>query len=265
MDETMNTASETAISQESETQQETANVNETDTQPQVQDNGESTTAQPPEEQTAATGAAETNETFLEIKYFGENIGLSKDEAKNFAEIGRRYSDVRDTLERVATLKGQSVEDFLKGIETAEDEAYRKGLVDKFGEDEDTINKMMELYTINKEKTLTTAKESRRQAAEQAEQSINARIAEEFQGMKAEFPELSEFSALPDEVKKAALNGMPLEYAYLKHMRHEQNKINAAKESEAEAAKKSTGALGSADKNAQSDVESAFSSGFWGRN
>ena len=178
-----------------------------------------------------------------------------------AQRGIHYEGAYNTIERVATLKGQSVEEFLNGIEAAEDEAYRKGLVEKFGEDEDTVDKMMELYNINKEKTLNTAKENRKQAATEAEQSENARIAEEFDKMKSEFPELTEFAKLPPEVKKAAYNGMSLEHAYLKYGHSEQKKINAAKAAEAEAAKKSTGSMSTIEAGAFTDP---FLDGIFGR-
>ena len=259
MDETMNAVNETAISQEPETQQEIPEVQEPDTQPQVQGNGDGVTAQGID---GNTNEEQPDEKFLEIKYFGENINLSRAEAKNFAEIGKRYSDVRDTLERVATLKGLSVEDFLKNLETAEDEAYRQSLIEKFGNDEDLISGMMELHEIKKQKTLDSAAENRRLAAEAREQSTTKRIADEFSKMKKDFPELTDYSALPQAVKQAASEGMPLAYAYLMHQHTEKQKVDTAKNQAAAAEKMSAGSMSSAE--AIDMVGDAFLKGILGK-
>lgn len=256
-------ASEQDTNDSMETQQDTNEVNDPETVPQGGENAAGESAQGGESSTAENNNAASEEPFLEIKYNHKKRGLTREEATAWAQKGIHYEDTYNAIERFATLKGQTVKEFVSGLETAEDENYRNELVEKFGNDEGTVNQLFELYKINKEKTLNNAKESREQAARAAEQSENARIAEEFTKMKADFPELTEYAALPDSVKKAALGGEKLEYAYLKHMHSENKKINAAKIQQSEAAKKSTGALGNADNNNQSDVEKAFSSGFWG--
>ncbi len=265
MEDTMNTVNETAISSEPETQQEANDVKEPDTEPQVQEADTGATAQPQDNADGTAVGQEQQEPFLEIKYLKEMVPLSREEAKNYAEIGRRYSDVREQLERVATLKGQSVEEFLKGLETAEDEAYRQELLAKFGNDTDTVEKMMELYSIQKQKKLDAAKESRKRAAAEAEQSVNERIANEFAEMKnGDFPELTEYKALPAEVKKAAIEGMSLSHAYLKYLHRENKKIAAAKESAAEAAKKTTGSMGADSNENLTEDEKNFLKGLWGK-
>lgn len=259
MDETMNTVNETAISSEPETQQEDLEVTETATEQQEQGTDNNETALTEEEVTAP----QQEDDFLEIKFFKENIMLSKAEAKNLAEIGKRYSGIREKLERVSALKGQTVDEFIDGLESAQDEAYRRSLEEKFGEDEDTINKMMELYNINKQKTLDNAKANQRAAAEQEEQTINERLANEFIEMKnGDFPELTEFKDLPEEVKRAAFEGLSLSHAYLKHMHNENKKIAAEKASQEAAAKKSTGSMAS-DKEDVNTSTSALLKGLWG--
>ena len=259
MEETMNAVNETAISQEPETQQETPEVQEPDTQPQVQENDEGESAQSGDDSVAAAEQAE--EQFLPIKYFGETINLSKAEAKNYAEIGKRYSDVRDTLERLATLKGQTVEEFLNGIETAQDEAYRQELISKFGEDNEVIDSLMELYQSKKQQTLDGAKAKKQQETEEAKQNENKRLADEFIAMKKDFPELSDFASLPTAVKQAASGGMSLSHAYLLYMHKENQKIAAAKQNAEEAAKKSTGSMHS-DKEAGNTTIDAMLKGVW---
>lgn len=239
-----NTPEQDTIPAEAEKQQDVEPGADTDNAPQVSGNPDDTSAQ--SGNSSDTAGEQVNEPvapFLEIQYNHEKRGLSREEAANLAQKGIYYEGTYNTLERVATLKGQSVEEFLSGIEAAQDEAHRQELLAKFGDDTDTVDKMMELYNINKQKTLDTAKENRKQAAAQAKQSVNERIANEFAEMKSgDFPELTEFSALPAEVKKAALEGMSLSHAYLQYMHRENKKIAEARQSEAEANKHSTGSM-----------------------
>ncbi len=251
---------------DAETQQEVKTNAELDTAPQDEQSGDDTSAQ---DQDGNDNGAEENGTeptapFLEIQYNHEKRGLSRDEAVTLAQKGIHYQSTYDSLERVATLKGVSVKELISSLETAQDDAYRQGLIEKFGDDEDTINKMMELYDINKQKTLDNAKADRKAAAEQEEQSINERLANEFVEMKnGDFPELTEFKDLPEEVKRAAFGGLSLSHAYLKHMHNENKKIAAAKASQEAAAKKSAGSMASDE--STDFVGDAFLRGILGKN
>ena len=237
---------------------------ETDTTSQGGQNSDNASAQDNDGNESGTdNGTEQEAPFLEIRYNHESRGLTRDEAITLAQKGIHYQCTYDSLERVAALKGQTVKEFLSGLETAQDDAYRQGLKEKFGDDEDTINSMMELYNINKQKTLDNARASRKAAAEQEEQTINERLAQEFVEMKnGDFPELTEFKDLPEEVKRAAFEGLSLSHAYLKYMHNENKKIEAAKTSQVEAAKKSTGSLESPDEEGATSFERGFLQGLW---
>ena len=244
---------------------ETANISENETQSQVSNTDESTTARPQaENQQTADGETLAEEPFLEIKYMKEMRGLSRDEAKNYAEIGMHYQGVRKKLERFATLKGMTAEEFVNGLEAAEDEAYRSRLMEKFGGDEETVASMMELYSLKKQQTLDNALQKKRAQNEAEEHSVNARIAEEFTKMKGDFPELTEFAALPAEVKKAALMGKALPYAYLEYKHNEAKKITAAKENARTAAEKSTGTAANPNGDFTADDERRYLGALWGK-
>lgn len=210
---------------------------------------------------SALGGTESAEPFLEIKYNHEKRGLSREEAATLAQKGMHYEDTYNAVERLATLKGVSVKEFVSNLESSEDEAYRKSLMDKFGGDEETVEKMMELHNIKKQQTLDNANKNRKAAEDAKIESENVRIADEFSKMKTEFPELTDFSALPESVKKAAYEGMPLPYAYLLHKHSEAKKIDAAKQSEKEAAEKSTGPINTKEDNSGSDP---FIDGIFGK-
>lgn len=250
--------------QTAETQQEVETNEELDTAPQGEQTGDDTSAHTEDgnESGAEENGTQSAAPFLEIQYNHEKRGLSRDEAITLAQKGIHLQSTYDSLERVATLRGVTVKELLNSLETAQDDAYRQGLIEKFGDDNDTVEKMMELYNINKQKTLDNAKADRKAAAEAEEQSINERLANEFVEMKnGDFPELTEFKDLPEEVKRAAFGGLSLSHAYLKYMHNENKKIAAAKASAESAAKKSTGSMAS-DKEATNASESALLKGLW---
>lgn len=260
--EEMNTVLESTTSEEP---QEAAveEVNETpEGAPAGEEGAENTTESG--EQSANAPEEEVNEPFLEIRYNHESKGLTRDEAVTLAQKGMHYEGAYKTLERVAALKGQSVKDFLSGIETAQDEAYRQELIGKFGDDEDTVNKMMELYQINKQKTLDAVALKREEEKTQAEQTVNERLAAEFTEMLGEFDGLTDFASLPSEVKQAAMDGMSLSHAYLKYLHRENKKIAAQKASEEAAAKKSTGSMADNITDSEKEAEKRFLAALWGR-
>ena len=260
----MNTVLENTISDETEVS-EVEVVNEATAGAQQEAEEAEHTTEGGEQGADATEiqTEESTEPFLEIRYNHESKGLTRDEAVTLAQKGMHYEGTYKSLERVAALKGLSVKDFLSGLETAQDEAYRQGLIEKFGEDEEIIGSMMELYQINKQKTLDAAATKRKEEAEKTEQSVNERLAAEFTEMKnGDFPELTDFASLPSEVKRAAAEGMSLSHAYLKFMHRENKKIEAAKASEAAAAKKTTGSMASDKEEDINASESALLKGLW---
>lgn len=203
--------------------------------------------------------------FLEIKYNHESKGLTREEAATWAQKGMHYDGLYQNLERIADLKGVSVKDLINSFETEQDEAYRRELAERFGDDEETINIMMEHYQNGKQGKIDAAKNKRLQDEATAEQNINTRLANEFIELQKEFPELSEFADLPESVRRAAAEGKDLTHAYLLHRHRENKKIAAAKASEEAAAAKSAGSMAdnpSAD--TKTDAEKSFLNALWGR-
>ncbi len=148
-------------------------------------------------------ATEGAEPFLEIKYLKQTKGLTKDEAKQFAEMGMHYSTIKDRLEALAQGSNQSVKQFLESLENT----------------------------------------NQNQNQEAAAQDINERIANEFLNLQQDFgDEIKSVADIPPAVLEAAHSGMPLGYAYLLHKyltEKQQNKIKAATEN---AANTSVGSL-----------------------
>lgn len=256
MEET-NTVPESTISEE-QTLRETAG--------EAEDNSVSA---PQETETEAAGADASGENdgtgsgeapFLEIKYNHEKRGLTRAEAVSLAQKALHYEGAYKELERNAALEGKTVDGFLKSLDEARDKAYRDSLAARFGDDEDTINQMMELYAINKQKKLDEAEKAAIAARESEEQSLNERLADEFIAMKTDFPELTDFASLPKSVKQAAADGMPLPYAYLQFKHNEAKKAEAAKASAQSAAEKSAGSMNANDTESLSEEEKRYLEG-----
>ena len=191
---------------------------------------------------AANETAAPPAPFLEIKYNHESKGLTREEAATLAQKGMHYEGLYQNLERIADLKGVTVKELINGFEAEQDEAYRRELAERFGDDEETINIMMEHYQNGKQGKIDAAKNKRLQDEATAEQNINTRLANEFIELQKEFPELQEFADLPESVRRAAAEGKDLTHAYLLHQHRENKKIAAAKASEEAAAAKSAGSL-----------------------
>ncbi len=202
------------------------------------------------------------EPFLSIQFNHEDRSLTREEATEMAQKGYAYDELYSKLHRAAALQGKDVKTFIDGFEKAQDEAYRAELEEKFGDDTETIESLMELYNSKKESTVKAAQsELERQKAE-SKSNLESRLADEFIELQKEFPELKDFSSLPSSVKKAAADGKNLCDAYLRYLHTEKKKIDAAKSS-AEAAKKASAGNLKPDGAEHDDVMNAFMQGLYG--
>lgn len=209
------------------------------------------------------GAAEP-EFMLDVKYNKEIRTLNREEAVDFAEQGIFYNNtvkpLYNKLDYIAAQRGQTIEEVVDRLFAEDENSHRQELVNKFGEDSGVIDDLMKVYREGQKQKYDKIVADRKEAAEKAErdkrESLEARLASEFSELKAEFPELAEFSQLPKEVKTEAANGRDLMSAYLRYMHRENKKIAAAKASEEAAAKASTGA-GSSAENITDSVVDAF--------
>lgn len=199
--------------------------------------------------------------FLSFRFNHEERSLSRDEAVNAAQIGLKYGEISEKLDRAAAIKGISVPELIDSMITAERDKHRAELIEKLGGDEETVERLMKLYDIEQADKYKQTLE--KQAAEQKnnEQTLNQRLADEFLELKGEFPEYAEYGNLPPEVRREAESGRDLMSALLLHQ-HRQNKTMAAqKEQEAAAAKASAGSMGGQGDNESSDIRE-FKAGLW---
>lgn len=257
-----NTASEGATPNEPERQQEENLDNASGTAPQDPTAAEGTSARSDGE--GANPVAENqnaDQPFLSFQYNHEDKNLSRDEVINAAQIGLKYGEISEKLDRAAAYKGMSVAELVDSMISAERDKHRAELVEKLGEDNDTVDRLMKLYDIEQADKYQKAVEDQKAEAKKNEQDLNQRLADEFLELKGEFPQYAEYGNLPQEVRREAENGRDLMSALLLHQ-HRQNKIAAQeKESEAAAAKASAGSMNGQSNDESSDIKE-FLAGLW---
>jgi hypothetical protein len=143
--------------------------------------------------------------------------------------------------------------------------YREELEYQLGEDNEHIEELMELYRSKNRKNYESAKAEReskaRAAEEEAQKSVSTKLAEQFESIRADFPEYDSIEKIPDVVFKRATKSGDLEKELLRFEKTERNKVEAAKASEA---KNNNENIGSAISTPTEDNSvSAFMRGLWG--
>lgn len=118
----------------------------------------------------------------------------------------------------------------------------------------------ELYT---DAVSTETKEPEAEEGASEQNNLNRRIAEDFVGLKNEFPdEITDYASLPLAVKKAAATGVPLGIAYLVFRAGEQKRIAKAESAQNAASAASVGAVNSAVGNDASSEETRYRNALW---
>lgn len=238
-----------------------------DTAPQVSGNEADEAAQAAEENNAEGGEvnenASTAEPILTVRFNHEDHALSMTEATELAQKGLKLDSISDMLNDIsylAAIQDKTPAELIKGYIEAGENLKRRELTDKYGEDSEVVEVLMEKFKNENQQKFTAAKETIKQKEVAAEQNLNQRIADDFQKMKADFPEITDYASLPTAVKRQAVNGTPLKYAYLEYKYAEERKATAAKEQAASAAKKSTGSM--ATDEGGNSAENALLKGLW---
>ncbi len=264
MDENITGASEITTSSETETTETVSTETDTEVTSKIEETSGDNTAVQTDGETSAVGSVTEDVPFMMVKYNHEEKGLSQEEAITWAQKGMHYDALHSKLDYIAAQSDISVNTLVDNMMQSLEDAKRSELIERFGDDEATINDLMTLYRNQQKEKYDKVLADRKLAGEQQTESANARIAAEFTAMKAEHPELNDFSSLPAEVIKAAASGMPLEYAYLKYTHNENRKISAAQETAKRAAEVSTGSM-SGEADTKSKAERQYLNALWNRN
>ncbi len=253
---------EATIPQENqEKPQDNSEENTPDTTPEGQEGTEEESARSGNDGSSVAAEPEP-EAFLPIRYNHSDINLTREEAANWAQKGMHYFN---KLDFVAAQSDITVEQLLDNLLSSIDDAKLRELKDQFGEDEGMINDLMEVFHSKQKEKYEKAVADRKNAVEEQNVNRNSQIAEEFNAMQQDFPELKSVDDIPASVLKAAQK-IPLAYAYLLHKHKENQKIVAAQEATAIATKATAGSMKSEAHDAETEADAAFMRGFWnGRN
>lgn len=222
--------------------------------------------------------SDSNEDFefgLPVNYNHESRVLNKEEAKMYAQIGMKFKEsgididklkpLYNKLDYVAAQKGISMEDLVDGILKSDEDDYRRSIEEKFSDSGEFIDDLMTLYRQKqKEKYEKIVKDRKTDGtkAEEEPKKLEARLADEFCELKAEFPEIMNFSDLPAEVKNDAAKGRDLLSAYLRYDLQKRRTAEKLLKNSAYAAVASTGSV--ADSTDDGGTQNAFLKGLWGR-
>ena len=210
------------------------------------------------------GEGGNNEPLLTVRYNHADKSLTMAEAKELAQKGLKFDSMSDMLNDIsylAAIQDKTPAELIKGYIEAGENLKRRELIEKYGEDSEVVEILMERFKNDNQQKFTAVKETYKQKEAEEEQNINQRIADDFLKMKADFPELTDYAALPIEVKQQAVNGTPLRYAYLEFKYAQEKAVNTAKAQAASAAKKSTGSMATGEN--ENSTENALLKGLWG--
>ena len=205
-----------------------------------------------------------------IRYMHEDLKLTRDEAKRFAQLGKHYEDnvkeTVDNLDYLATLQGKSVKEFVNELINGVDQKYREELIGNLGENNPLVEEMLELRRSKNKKAYDEAKAQQnvkeQQAAEEAQKSRTAQLAEQFERLRETFPEYDTVEKVPDAVIKRAMESGDLEKEMLRYERSERLKVEAAKVSAEKNKKENIGSVQTEIN--ESGISDAFMKGLWGR-
>lgn len=201
------------------------------------------------------------DAFLKIRYNHEDMTLSREDTKKYAQLGKLYSEsgldigtvkpIFSKLDYIAALKGTTPEALIDSIIENDEAQYRQGLIEKFGEYSEEFDILMQSYREGQKEKYNKILQDRAVAEQNSNQakieSNNSRLANEFIVLQKEFPELTDIASVPKEVmERAVKENKDLMSCFLLHKYSEEKKINAANKTAEEAQKASTGSGSSAD-------------------
>ena len=205
-----------------------------------------------------------------IRYMHEDLKLSRDEAKRFAQLGKHYEEnvkeTIDNLDYLATLQGKSVKEFVAELVNGVDNKYREELTLNLGEDNPLVEEMLELRRSKNQKAYEEAKAERtareQQETEKAQKSVTLKLAEQFEAVREAFPEYDTVEKVPDTVIKRAMQSGDLEKEMLLYHLNEVKKIEAAKASQEKNKHQNVGSVKSEQR--ESGIMDAFLQGLRSR-
>jgi len=171
------------------------------------------------------------------------------------------------LDRLRALTGAADEDLGTVVEKLQqvcEEAEYRDFLEKSGGNEEIARGLQEAARRLRNERATTTAAWETEQADAARETLTQRMGEEFARLQAEFPEIGEFSDLPESVvREASEQGISLFDGYLRYLYRNSRNAAATRSAEEKAAAASVGSLrGEAEAVERNDDQSAaFSSAF----
>lgn len=198
----------------------------------------------PTEELAAAEAQPPAPVTVPVKFRHENRELSLEEATNYAQMGllrEAEQPMMDKLRMMAAGRGQSMEEFVNAWAQAEERAMLEQKLQITGGNREEAEKLLRVDLDDRRRVCETRQQQEREAERQAEQSLTDRLAGEFTELQEEYPEITDYSQVPQEVITDAIRtGRHLLDAYMRYSRRESKKIEQNRATQAAAAAASAG-------------------------
>lgn len=204
-----------------------------------------------------------SDAFLTTLFNHETRQLSRNEAEQLVQIGLYSKPHIDRLKYLARLSGEGgVKELLNRLISEGEQRLTDDISGKVADP--SLAKQITEQRLAQLREAMPDDEAER-ANKEAKDDINHRLAEEFLQLQSEFPETQDFAQLPLWVKeRAALEGVPLKYAYALYICKEQEKIQANLQSQQKAAEHSARSLKSDASEGTSPEMASVYKALWGQ-
>lgn len=181
---------------------------------------------------------------IPVQFNHESRELSLAEAQTYAQKGMKLdamSPMLDKLRLVAAANGRTLEETVEDLYGAFERSHREEILQRVGGNEEAAEALMEKKRSEWSAGSEAAKNAAQKAEENSRQALTDRLAGEFAEIKADFPEITQFSEIPKQVVNDAItNGRNLYDAYLRYQRKEGKKVENNQQAQQRAAAASTG-------------------------
>ena len=218
---------------------------EVDTAPQDQPEGEATAAAGTTQEAEAGEADNVQQPItIPIQYKHEARELTLEEAQDFAQKGLRYDEIAPMLDKLrflAAANDKEISEMVDALVESQDKKLYDSIMEECYGDEKLAKRLFEVEKAQRQAKYESARQQETAAEQKAKEDLAKRLADDFVELQEEFPDITEFSGLPQQVVDTAVKkGISLTDAYLRHQHAENKKITAARTAQEQAAKVAAG-------------------------
>jgi hypothetical protein len=240
---------------------------------ELTDNAEAegtTPAEAPEQ-----NAAEAEDDAFVIQFNHEERRITREEAAALAQKGLRLDRLEeqtgtpaselvpmlDKLKFLAAANSKSLPEMIDALAESQDKQLYQSILAECDGNEALANRLFDAEKLKRQTAAESVQKEAAAAQEKEKADLAKRLADEFVELQQE---LAEFSVVPKSVLDAAVKGKNLTDAYLRYQRAESKKVSAAKATQEQAAKASTGSQADGAGETTNPTIDAMLAGVWAR-